>query len=459
MENEDRLQMDERRNIMGKMPQAFKDNRREDVAAGLTNGNGTAGVAPAAALLQVLNLIRRHDGISRRDLQEITGLSRSTLSQRLEPLRRLGLVVPSGHEPSAGGRRPETLRFNAAKGMVLGIDLGATSVDMALTDLAGGLLGHVSEPLDVAQGPRPVLKHLVQLAQQLLEEHSSRHPAAPGCLVAIGMGVPGPVEFSTGRPVSPPIMPGWDLFDIRGYFREQGFACPVFIDNDVNIMALGERWMGAGRGVDNFLFVKVGTGIGCGVIAHGDIYRGSQGCAGDIGHIAVDGQDVLCRCGNRGCLEALAGGHAIGRQAEEAATSGKSPQLAARKESRGRLTAEDVAFAASQGDPVSVEIIRRSGHHIGTVLASLVNFFNPSLILIGGGVSNIGDSFLAAIREVVYRRSLPLATRDLVIQRSALGGQAGILGAAALAIEEVFTAEQFPALLQCLQGPADAAAR
>ena len=223
-------------------------------------------------------------------------------------------------------------------------------------------------------------------------------------------------------------MPGWDGYPIRERFAAR-HAAPVWVDNDVNVLALGELRSGVAAGHDDVVVVKIGTGIGAGIISSGRLHRGAQGSAGDVGHIQiVDDPAVVCRCGNIGCLEALAGGEAIGRAGAAAAVEGRSTRLTTALDQRGTVTAEDVARAASFGDPVAVALLQEAGRRVGSMLASVVNFFNPSLIVIGGGVANSPDLLLASIRETVYRRSLPLATRELFIQRSSLGGLAGVIG-------------------------------
>jgi glucokinase-like ROK family protein len=260
--------------------------------------------------------------------------------------------------------------------------------------------------------------------------------AEPEDVLAIGIGVPGPVEQAAGVLRSPPIMPGWDRFPIRSAFAGE-YAAPVFVDNDVNVMALGEHWGGVGRGVDNLLFIKVGTGIGGGIITDGRLYRGTQGCAGDIGHISVDPKGPVCTCGNLGCLEAAAGAPALAAEAERRAREGLSPVLAEILKEKGKLTAIDVGKAAGIGDYEALTIVRDAGRLIGGVLATLVSVLNPSLIVIGGGVSQIGHSFLAEIRSAVYHRSLPLATRNLPVVLSELENDAGVVGASVLAAEGV----------------------
>jgi glucokinase-like ROK family protein len=260
--------------------------------------------------------------------------------------------------------------------------------------------------------------------------------------------VPGPVEFQTGRPISPPIMPGWDGYPIRERFAAR-YEAPVWVDNDVNVLALGEWRSGVAAGHDDVVVVKIGTGIGAGIISSGRLHRGAQGSAGDVGHIQiVDDPAVVCRCGNIGCLEALAGGEAIGRGGAAAALDGRSGRLRTALDQRGAVTAEDVARAASFGDPVAVVLLQEAGRRVGSMLASVVNFFNPSLIVIGGGVANSPDTLLASIRETVYRRSLPLATRELLIQRSSLGGLAGVIGASAMVVDQLFSRDAIAAWIE-----------
>jgi glucokinase-like ROK family protein len=386
-----------------------------------------------AGLVTVLDFVRSHGSTTRPALVRGTGLSRAVVTQRVAELVDYGLVVEGELGPSSGGRSPRLLRFTADAGHLLVADLGATSVDVALSDLSGTILAHTQVPCDIAAGPEYVLARVDELFVRTLV---SAGPL-PGSLWGIGVGVPGPVEFESGRPISPPIMPGWDRYAIRERFAK--YRVPVWVDNDVNIMALGERRAGIAEGHDNVVFIKIGTGIGAGIVVGGKLHRGAQGCAGDVGHIQViDAPEVICRCGNVGCLEALAGGAALARDAESAARGGRSSFLASVLEEKGWLEASDVTRGATHGDPACVELLTNAGQLVGRMLASVVNFFNPSLIVIGGGVAGAGDLLLATIRESVYRRSLPLATRELVVKRSALGDRAGVVGAAAIVTDELF---------------------
>lgn len=393
------------------------------------------------SLIAVLDAIRHDHAHTRPELVRRTGLGRSVVAQRTGELIERGLVEDGELSASSGGRAPRRLRFRADAGHLLVADLGATSIDVAVADLSGRVLAHACEPARISLDPDVVLGRVEQLFRELLDAT----PRAPGTLWGIGIGLPSPVEFGSGRPVAPPLMPGWDGYPVRERFSA-GFGAPTWVDNDANVMALGERRAGVAVGHENVVFVKLGTGIGAGLITAGHIHRGAQGSAGDVGHIQV-GEDVVCRCGNIGCLEALAGGAALARDGEAAARAGASSTLQELLTAAGSLDAADVAAAAARGDAVSNELISQAGRLIGEVLAILVNVFNPSLIVVGGGMAKAGDALLASIKQAVYRRSLPLATRELTIQRSALDGLGGVIGAATMVADELFARDTLGAWL------------
>jgi predicted NBD/HSP70 family sugar kinase len=381
----------------------------------------------SASAGMLLRHVRTGRARSRADLVAITGASRNTVSARVDQLIAANLLEEGGRGWSTGGRPPTLLQFNSRAGCVLAVDLGVTSVDVAVTDLSTEILATVGHPIDIADGPHVVLAEVDRLAQQVLAEAG----LTPADVCAVGVGVPGPVEFSTGRPSHPPIMPGWHDYPIPSAFGR--YECPVFVDNDVNVMALGE--MGIAGSIQDVLVVKVGTGIGCGVIVDGRVYRGAQGSAGDIGHIYVaqaSGRTVLCRCGNENCLEAIAGGGALLRDALAAGL----PVTSTRQ----------VVELAAQGDGPALELVRDAGRTIGTVLAALVNFFNPHRIVMTGGVAQAGAPLLAGIREAVYGRSMPLAARALEITVSDAPDLSGRIGAALMAIEEFLDEDSVQAL-------------
>jgi predicted NBD/HSP70 family sugar kinase len=373
----------------------------------------------AGALLQ---LIREDVAVTRADLARVTGLARSTVAQRVDALLEKGLVHDTGGSVSTGGRPPAVLAFNREAGVVLVADLGATHSRVAVSDLVGTPLTERTADLDISLGPEAVLTWVRERFEELL--HDVGRPRDD--VLGIGLGVPGPVEFASGRPVNPPIMPGWDDFPIPEWF-EGHYGAPVLVDNDVNIMARGEHRM-HWRDTEHLLLIKVGTGIGCGIVADGHIHRGARGAAGDIGHIrATSREDVVCRCGNLGCLEAIAGGQALAQA------------LAAEGENVSR--SRDVVRLVLNGHPSAIRMVRDAGRTLGEVLAGTVNFFNPAVIVLGGDIAEAHAQLLAGVREGIFSRSLPLATRDLRIVPSRLGDRAGVIGAAILAIEHVLSPE------------------
>jgi predicted NBD/HSP70 family sugar kinase len=370
----------------------------------------------------LLRLIREEVAVTRADLARVTGLARSTVAQRVDTLIAKGLVHDIGGTVSTGGRPPAVLAFNRDEGVVLVADLGATHARVAVCDLVGTPLAERAGDLDIALGPERVLEWLDVRFTELLDEVARSREDVRG----IGVGVPGPVEFASGRPVNPPIMPGWDDFPIPEWFDGR-YRAPVLVDNDVNIMARGEHrvhW----RETEHLLLIKVGTGIGCGIVADGHIHRGARGAAGDIGHIrATSSEDVVCRCGNVGCLEAIAGGKAL---AERLAAQGADA-------TRSR----DVVRLVRSGHAGAIRMVRDAGRTLGEVLAGTVNFFNPAVIVIGGDIAEAHAQLLAGVREGIFSRSLPLATRDLRIVPSRLGDRAGVIGAATMVIEHVLSPE------------------
>lgn len=377
----------------------------------------------------VLRLIREGRAVTRTDVMDVTGLSRSTVMQRLGVLLSAGFVVeaPEGG-PSSGGRRPAALSFNTAMGVVLAADLGAGHGRLAVSDLAGESLAEREEPIRIADGPEPVLEWVAGRFDELLAE-TGRGRAD---VLAIALGVPGPVEVSSGRPINPPIMPGWDGYPVARHVSER-FGAPALLERDVNAMALGEHrrhW----RDLSHLVFVKVATGIGAGIISDGELLRGNHGRAGDIGHIrAIRDSEVMCSCGNRGCVAVLASGGALVRQLAEEGFDVSSPA--------------DVVELVRRGRAVPMNHVREAGRVLGAALAAVVSVVAPTAIVIGGELAEASEPLLAGIRESVYQRASALATRELRILTSRLGPRAGVVGATTLALEHVLEPANVDALL------------
>lgn len=400
-----------------------------------------------ASLVAVLNAIRRSDGITQPELVSAVRLGRSVVAQRVTELEELGLVTISGLAPSTGGRAPRRLRLKADSGIVVSVDIAARELLVATSDLAGTLLEVSGEPIDVTDDPESVLAAAQRHVDKLLAGNS--HP-----LLGIGVALPGPVEFKTGLPVMPPIMPAWDRWPLRARLAER-YDVPTWVDNDVNVLTLGElRANPSAKEAGNVVFLFVDVGIGAGIAVGGQIYRGANGSAGDIGHVAIpEGAAAICRCGNVGCLEAVAGAAALEREARVFAETRQSPALARILDETGFVRALDVTLAAEAGDPTARAMLQRAATLVGGTLATLVSFFNPNLVIIGGGIAHARDFVVNGIREGVYRRSLPLSTQDLRIEMSALGARGGVIGAAHLVLDEVFTVDHIERLIEAAGRP------
>jgi predicted NBD/HSP70 family sugar kinase len=365
---------------------------------------------------------------TRAELVAVTGLSRATVAARLDDLLESDLIQPFGDATSTGGRPPTQFALNRTGRLLLCADLGASHATIAISDLTGAVLSEHTESLDIALGPERVLRRVSEVADELLAGYGR----AKESLLGVGLGLPGPVEFSTGRPSNPPIMPGWHDYDVRGRVQEY-VDVPVLVDNDVNIMALGERAVHF-PDVDNLLFVKVGTGLGGGVISGGRLQRGAQGIAGDIGHIRISRvADEPCLCGSVRCVGRFAAGRAI----------------AATMRNRG-LDVHDHLEAVDlvrRGNLEAIAVVRQAGRDIGEMLHACISFANPSVIVIGGSLSGAGEHLIAGVREVVYAESTPLATEQLQIVASRAGARAGVIGAAVLATERLLAPEHLESMV------------
>ncbi|SFJ84130.1 ROK family protein [Amycolatopsis sacchari] len=384
-----------------------------------------------APLALVVDLVRSGRARTRRDLVALSGLPRKAVAQRVDQALELGLLEHGDLAPSEGGRQARTLRFHAGAGHVYGVLMGASEITAAVLDLSGTVLD--SEHLDwsVETGPEPTMKQVDGLLETLAERTGADTPWA------IGVGLPGPVEFATGKLVAPPIMPGWDGFSARSWLRDHHDA-PVWVDNDTNLMALGEWSRGTPHDGRDMLYIKVGTGIGAGLVTHGRLLRGEHGAAGDIGHIRVtDDPGTVCRCGRTGCLEAVVGGWALLREATARAAEG--PAFAAALRDHGELKGADLGNAVLAGDPLALELLDRSATVLAGVTANLLNFCNPGTLVLGGGVLKTGPRFLERLRDTVFERCTDLVCRDLTVRAASLTEHGGVIGAGLLAAGNLLT--------------------
>lgn len=387
---------------------------------------------------------------NRGELVRATGLARSTVSTHLEPLLAAGVLTEAGAEMARNqgrGRPAHRLALSPDAGIVAVADVGAHSTRLALADLGQRVLAEREVALDVSIGPDAALAELAEQLWSLLGTVAAH--ARPSALV---MGLPGPVDSAAGVPVRPPIMPGWDGYAVGAWLTER-FGCPALVDNDVNLMALGEaRALPTDQAP--MLFLKIGTGIGGGIIdAAGQLHSGADGAACDIGHIRVpDADAVVCQCGNVGCVEAVASAGAILRRLSESAgpLSAGPPSGGPSLVGVGTSARSTVALGQllRDGDPEAVRLVRAAAATIGEVVAMLVHFYNPSRVALGGLVTVASGDMLAGIRSVVYQRALPLATRHLTLATSVLGRHAGLAGGVVAAVELVLSPDGIEQLLR-----------
>lgn len=375
-----------------------------------------------------LDLIRfAGGGLSRTDLADKMGLTRAAISLIVNDLLSSGVIQEAEVRSAPSGRPPVILEINPQIGVVGGVDIGATHCSIAIADFTGRILQEVEFPFDIKEHPSTCIKIINDHLMRLLDSQG----LTKSYLAGVGIGVPGPVNTEAGMVVSPPIMPGWDRFPIRATL-EKIWECPVTLNNDAELGALGEWAYGAGRGENNIAYIKVGSGIGAGLMLNKQIYGGTTGAAGEIGHITIEENGPLCNCGNHGCLEVFAGGHAIAKEAQAIVRSGKRTMLADLPPEK--LNAREVANAARRGDLHAQEILSRAGTHIGVAVASLVNLFNPSIIIIGGGVAEAGDILTTSIRDAVRERAMRASEQSVRITTAMLGRRSILIGATVQAI-------------------------
>jgi len=376
----------------------------------------------------VLDLIRfGPGGVSRIELSRQLGLTRAGVSVIVTDLIRQGLVRES-RDHVGGGRTPISLEINPEYGRVIGVDIGSTHVYCVLTNFLGQIQAETEAKINISDGPAICLPRI----REIIFDWLNTLGLSSKQILSFAVGVPGPVVTETGMVSGPPIMPGWDNFPIRNWL-EENLDCPVSLGNDAEYGALGEWAYGAGRGERNLAYIKVGYGIGAGLLMDGHIYRGTTGSAGEIGHVTLVEGGPVCTCGNHGCLEALAGGHSLVVRAVEGIQNGRRTMLSEISPLES-ITSNDVIRAARTGDLFSQQLVTESGYHLGTAIANLVNLFNPSIIVIGGGISQLGDLLLDPIRQTVRRRSLRVSWQSVRISAAVLGRRSSALGAAAQAI-------------------------
>lgn len=372
----------------------------------------------------VLETIWQRRQVSRADLARALGISRSTVSDIVGGLLETELVTEVGAGPSRGGRRAILLEFRDDAHVILGVDMGATHVAVALTDLRGGILAWHNRDHPVRQDPQGTRALITELCDRCLEDWGGPRRR----LMGIGIAVPSPVDPRHPDRLSTAVLPAWE--GATGFKAiEDRYGVPVFVDNDANLGAVAERWWGGGRQVEHFTYIKLATGIGAGLMIGGEVYRGATQAAGEIGHVSIDPHGDPCVCGNRGCLITFVGGEALVARAR--ALLEKFPES---RLNQGEITMGAIELAAQDGDSLAVQVVEWAAHHLGIALAGLLNLMNPGAVILGGGLTRAGDHLLVPLRETVMRRTLVNSVAAADIRMSELGPRSTALGAATLVL-------------------------
>jgi predicted NBD/HSP70 family sugar kinase len=370
---------------------------------------------------QVFSLIRDGRAVTRSEVGRVAGLSRTAVAARVGALLDSGLVVEGAdadRAPSSGGRPPVRLRFNRGAGVVLAGAIGRSRTQLAVCDLDGAVLA----ARDLDQEVGPAAEELMPQVAAGCTELLAAIDRSPATVRAVGLCIPGTVDYERGASLDSPIMAGWDGVELAPFLRGLTDA-PVYVDNDVNVMALSER-RGHLEHHRDLVFVKASTGIGVGIVTGGQLLRGALGAAGEIGHTKIPAAEGLpCRCGDSGCVEAVAAGWAL---VQAARTAGHEVSHV-----------RDLVELAAKGDTDARHLVRVAGRRIGEVVASAVNLLNPEAVVVGGDLAQVYDIFVAGLRESLYAQASALATRELVIVPVTHGDQSGVVGCAALALREV----------------------
>ena len=394
--------------------------------------NNASGI-PDLAIHTILDLIRSTGPVTRSELSALSGLSRPTISKNCDHLLTIGLIEEENIILRGEAGKRTKLKLRGDFGTIVGIELGATSVEFGLCDISGKILAFHSYSIDLSRGPNYILDFVVTCIAELYAKTNFSMDRSLG----VGIGLPARVDYKAGMAIHPAFMPGWNRYPVRELLASR-LNRPVYVDNDANAMALGEFHYGAGQKVNNLIFIKAGTGIGAGIIIDGKIYRGETGFAGNIGHVYVDGRTDLCKCGRRGCLEAIAGGSAIARKAREAIDRNEANILAEVVLREGACTAREVSLAAEAGDRFSSNLIKETGIMIGEQVGRMAFLFDPGRVIIGGGLAGFGPAYLSYIREGVFKAMRPWTSANLEVCTSAFGEKCGVVGASLLVLQELF---------------------
>jgi len=385
----------------------------------------------------VLNLIRDAGSISRADIIRETRLSPTAVSALVNLLLESGFVEEAGVGQSSGGRRPILLRFNYGLRAVLSVDIGASHLNVIAMDLRGRIIARRYCKHDVINDPHGTIRRVIDMIGETLAEANLQVHQVLG----IGVTIPTPLDGPQLDRMITYYMPAWEGIGPGEEIRKV-YDLPIYLDNDANAGAMAEKWWGSGKEYSSLAFIKLGVGVGAGLIIDGQVYRGYNGAAGEIGHTTIEPNGRLCRCGNYGCMEAYVGGPGLVEAVRSDRRDAGLPPLP-----ESELSVETIVDLALQGDPICRQVVVNAGHYLGVAVANLINLINPGLIVFGGELTGAGDLLFDAVRETVQKRVLPLNRQPVELVTTTMGEDVVAIGAATLALQNAFLPNKLPETL------------
>lgn len=384
---------------------------------------------------QILKVIWAFSPISRSEIVEKTNFTAATVSRIVNKLINSNLVTEKGYGESNGGRKPVLLELNPGSVLAIGIGIEIDKVNGVIVDLNGNILDQYELNIEGSTEKEYILTKVKLVIKKLLIRHNYINR-----VVGIGIGMHGLVDYDRGISIYPPAF-GWSAVPVAKIIKDE-FDLPVIVENNVRALTLAENWFGAGKNMNNFICLKVGSGIGSGIYMAGQIYRGASNAAGEIGHIMVDEEGPLCTCGNYGCLESVASNTAIVKRTLKALKQGVSSKIINILDNNlDKLDEESVFTAAKQGDELAKRVLQDTGRYLGIGIANLINILNPDAVIISGNIVKAGDIILESIRSTVYSRALSYSVKKVKIINSRLGEKGVAVGAAVLIMESIFSVE------------------
>lgn len=375
----------------------------------------------------ILETIRRNGGVARRDIAKTTGLSPTTVTKFTEKLIRENLIRERGTIPSSGGRKPIKLNINPNSAYAIGVEIGSANLRVLLVNLKGKILLQ-REETHSQEGKEKILNKVKKMIHQEIRELSFPREKIKG----IGIGISGVVEHQKGICLFCHHMQGWENTNLKEIFEKE-FNLPTVVDDSSRTAATAVKNYEVDKDIKNLIYLGIGIGVGSGVFINGRLYRGTKGLAGELGHTTVDENGPRCSCGNRGCLEALVSGPAITARTKKLLEERVNSLLAEQE-----ITPEAIGKAARKEDKLALNIIAKTGRYLGIGIANIINIFDPEVIVLGGGIGQMGELLLPAIQGTVKLRALQAAARGVEIKFTQLGSEAAALGAATLVLDNLF---------------------